>query len=890
VNNAPGVVVPHRGLSSGEAAARLARAGRNELPGASRPSPWRELAGQFTHLLAVLLIVAAGLALVAGLPALAIAIAVVVVLNAVFAFWQEYRADRSAERLRALLPAAVRVRRDGGPRSVDASELVPGDLVLLAAGDRVAADLQLVGGHGLKVDESLVTGESEAVPHSLGDALMAGSFVVQGEGEAEVTATGSGTTLAGISELARRADRPPSPLTLQLAGVVRVIAVVACGTGVLLGAAGLMLGLSPTSAFLFAVGVTVALVPEGLLPTVTLSLAHGAQLMARHQALVRRLDAVETLGATTYICTDKTGTLTQNRMSVVEVWTTAGTVTVAGEGYQPLGSVGTTVLERRAVAAAALAAVDCVSGRAVLRDGRWVAEGDPMEAAIHCLALRAGTDADEAVHQAAAPYTAERMMSSAVSLGTVHTLGAPERVLARCGRVSEGAQDALATMTGRGLRVVAVAHRPWCGETDADRLERDLELLGLLGLEDPPRPGVTTALEACTRAGIKVAMLTGDHPRTAAAIAREVGLLQEGGLVLDGHDLPEDDALLGERLDRPGGVVVARVAPAGKLRIARVLRERGHVVAMTGDGVNDAPALREADVGVAMGASGSDVAREAADLVLLDDHFGTIVKAVELGRATFANVRRFLTYHLTDNVAELAPFAAWALSGGQFPLALGVLQVLALDIGTDILPALALGAEAPSRRAMRAGARARSLVDRSLLFRAFAVLGPVEAIAALGAFTAVLVAGGWRWGDDPHAALLTAASGSAFAAIAMAQMANAFACRSETAPAWAIPPFGNRLLLWAVGAELALLVMFESVPGVARLLGGDWPSWQGWIYALCAAAVLLVADGVHKRFAKNADDPPSGSDAPGVEPEVDHGSGVNESAVPVATRRVARLL
>jgi magnesium-transporting ATPase (P-type) len=316
--------------------------------------------------------------------------------------------------------------------------------------------------------------------------------------------------------------------------------------------------------------------------------------------------------------------------------------------------------------------------------------------------------------------------------------------------------------------------------------------------------------------------------------------------VVDGHRLPADDAELGVLLDRDGGVVVARVTPADKLRIAKVLRERGHVVAMTGDGVNDAPALREADVGVAMGASGSDVAREAADLVLLDDHFATIVGAVELGRATFTNVRRFLTYHLADNVAELAPFAAWALTGGQLPLALSVLQVLALDIGTDMLPAVGLGAEPPSRRVMQGPARVGALVDRHLLGRAFGVLGLTEAAWSMTAFVVVLVSGGWGWGEEPGAALLMTASGTAFAVIAVAQMANALACRSATHPVWQLRFAGNPLVLAAVAAEALLLVVFLAVPPLSRLLGGGWPDGTGWLFALSAVPLMLVVDAAYK--------------------------------------------
>ncbi len=840
------------GLSSTEAARRLQAEGANTLPEPARPHPGRQLVAQFTHLLALLLWIASGLALLAGMAALAVAIVVVVVLNAIFAFWQEYRADRSAERLRSLLPQRTRVRRDGVPLQVAARDVVRGDLVLLEAGDRVSADMELVLAQSLSADESLVTGESVPVPHAAGDPLMAGSFVVQGVGEALVTATGTSTTLAQVSSLAASATRPPSPLTRQLAKVVKLVAVIALATGVLLGLTGWFTGLDPTDAFLFGVGVMVALIPEGLLPTVTLSLARGAQLMAKEHALVRRLDAVETLGATTFICTDKTGTLTLNQMAVVQAWTPAGTVDIERSGYTPRPLAAAPLGVPMPLLATATHAVHCVAGRVVQKHGTWHAEGDPMDAALHCLALRCGWHDERTEPDLSFPFTSDRLMSSSVRDGTVSVLGAPEAVLAHCKQVPEEARVAVFSMTGRGQRVLAVATTPYDGGTSAAAVERDLELVGLLGLEDPPRPDVSQAIATCRTADIRVAMLTGDHVRTAVAIAHEIGLLGAAGTVVDGSALREDDVELGALLDNPAGAVVARVTPGGKLRIARVLRERGHVVAMTGDGVNDAPALREADVGVAMGASGSDVAREAADLVLLDDHFGTIVTAVRLGRSTFTNVRRFLTYHLTDNVAELAPFAVWAITGGAFPLAIGVLQVLALDIGTDMLPALALGSEPPSRRVMSGRFRFRSIVDRSLLLRAFAVLGPTEAVTSLVAFTVVLTSGGWSWGETPDAALLATASGTTFAAIALAQMANAFACRSEHATVWQVPPFSNHLLAWAVLTEGALLVAFVGLPDLADLLGGSWPTRQGWVWAGVAAVTLLVVDAVAKGIRHRA--------------------------------------
>jgi len=839
------------GLTTAEVTLRRERDGLNVLPEARHRSALRELVSQLTHLLALLLWVAAGLALLARMPELAVAIVVIILLNGLFAFWQEYRADHSTRELRGLLPSAVQVRRDGATVTVDATELVVDDVVSLEAGDRVAADMDVLSADALTLDESMVTGESGAVARGVGDHLLAGTFVVQGEAVCAVAAIGTATALADISQLAESADRSASPLTVQLNRLVRVVAVLAVGTGCALGVVSLLLGLPGTEAFLLGVGVAVALVPEGMLPTVTLSLARGAQNMANQHALVRRLDAVETLGATTFICTDKTGTLTQNRMNVVELVTPSGSVTVTGEGYRPLATLQGPDDALGSAPAIARAAVACVTGRVAPADAGhddWHAVGDPMEAALHCLALRVGAAAPEDGVERRAPYTADRMLSSVLGPGgEVSVTGAPESVVPRCRpeTVPAGLERDLARLTSTGRRVLAVARREWL-EGAGPEMERGLEFLGLVALVDPPRAGVRESLQACRAADIRVAMITGDHPRTAEAIAREVGLLGEGGVVVTGRELPSDDIALAALIDNPSGAVLARMTPNDKFRVAAALRASGHVVAMTGDGVNDAPALREADVGVAMGASGSDVARESADLVLLDDHFATMVAAIELGRATFRNIRRFLTYHLTDNVAELAPFAVWALSGGRFPLAISVLQVLALDIGTDMLPALALGAEPPREGIMRGRAR-RVLVDRPLLVRALVVLGLTEAVMALGTFAAVLLDGGWTWAATPDAHLLLVASGATFAAIAFAQMANAMACRSTVLPVWRMSWTSNPLILAAIVTELVLLVVFLTVPGLAHLLGGGWPPGLGWAGAVAAPVALVTADAIAKR-------------------------------------------
>lgn len=852
------------GLTSAQARDLLTRFGANRLP-AQRTTPWwKRLAAEMTHFFALLLWVAAGLAFVAGMPQLGVAVLLVVVLNGVFAFVQEERAQHAAEKLREMLPRRCTVLRDGVPQQVPAEELVVGDVVLCSEGDRISADATIEDAAGFAVDTSALTGESVAEHPGVGDSLFAGCFVTEGEARAQVVATGPHTRLAAIASLTQAQRNSPTPLRLELARMSRVIAFVAVAVGAGFFGIALLVGMTASDGFLFAVGVTVAVVPEGLLPTVTLSLALGGQRMAQKHALVRHLEAVETLGSTTFICTDKTGTLTQNEMSVVEAWTPHGSARVRGIGYQPVAEVDYDSVDLHdAVRLLADAGVWCSSGRIHQVDGAWKPRGDPMEAALDAFARRVsggltGHPVDDV--SAKFPFDARRRRMSVVVGERVLVKGAPDAVFPVCAEIG-GAADALNRLARRGLRVLAIAARDLePGElrpTSAQAAENDLRLLGLVALEDPPRPGVEDVLKRCRRAGMRVAMVTGDHPETAAAIAREIGLVERTDPILVGTDLPDDLRELGHVLDRDG-VVVARVTPEDKLRIARALRMRGHVVAMTGDGVNDAPALREAAIGVAMGRSGTDVAREAADLVLLDDNFETIVAAIAQGRSTFANIRRFLTYHLADNVAELAPFMVWALTGGRFPLAIGVLQVLALDIGTDVFPALALGAEPPNRRVLDGPPVRRHLVDRPLLVRALGVLGAVEAVVALTAFVVSFAAQGWRPGGPfPAGAALLAASGAAFTAIVLGQAANAFACRSAVRPAWSVDPRTNPALIVAVLIELMLLAVLLYVGPVAHLLGHSGPSIAGFLTAAIAIPAVLSADALHKCFRRHQMGPPA---------------------------------
>jgi calcium-translocating P-type ATPase len=842
------------GLTTSEAAGRRAEHGPNRLPAPSRPSAARRLAGELTHFFAVMLWVAGLLALIAGLPELGIAIFAVIVLNALFAFAQQARADRAADRLRAMLPTQVSVWRDGRRQIIEADDVVVDDLLLLESGDRVPADAVVTTANRLLVDSSMLTGESVAGAVEAGQTLYAGTFVVEGEARAVVVSTGEQTRLATIAELSTSTAKPDTPLTRELRAVVRLIAAIAVGVGGLFLLISLLVGNPLEDGFVFAIGVTVALVPEALLPTVTLSLAWGAEQMAKRQILVRNLEAVETLGSTTFICTDKTGTLTRNQMTIVEAWTPAGTVSVDGPGYDPVAALTwSSTSAHEACAALALAGMRCSTGYAQERGGEWQPHGDPMEAALDAFARRLGidTDGDRRRHPVELRFPFDprlRRMSVVVHDGVV-VKGAPDGVLPLCGD-GEAARTIVDSLTARGLRVLAIAAGPVAGHTPRtpEDTEQDLHLLGLIALEDPPRDDVTEALAACRSAGIGVAMVTGDHPATAAAIADEVGLRRPDAPVLTGAELPANERVLAALLDHDG-LVVARVSPEDKLRIARALRSRGHVVAMTGDGVNDAPALHEADIGVAMGRSGTDVAREAADLVLLDDAFASIVAGVEQGRANFVNIRRFLTYHLTDNVAELTPFLVWALSGGNFPLALGVLQILALDLGTDTLSAVALGAEPPGRHLLDGPPVRGRLMNGTVLRRAFGLLGPVVATLTMGAFLASLLAVGWVPGQAfPVGHDLMAASGAAFMTVVIAQTANAFACRSSTRWPGDLGWTTNRLLIPAASTELAFSLVVLLVTPVALVLGHATPPAVGWAVALSSAVVVLAVDALDKRI------------------------------------------
>ncbi|MEV3964472.1 cation-transporting P-type ATPase [Nocardia sp. NPDC050193] len=808
------------GLTSREAARRLDVYGPNELPIRRGQSRWVALGRQFSHPLALLLWVASALAFGSGAAALGIAIFVVILLNAVLAFWQENQAEHAVRALRDFLPEQVSALRDGQRVRVPAATLVRGDVLLIEEGERISADARLIAGN-IDVDMSALTGESEVLNRSAAESdqadraldspvlIFSGTACLDGSGRALVHSTGVHTELGRIAALSQHVQKEESPLEHQVRRVAWLIAAVAVGAGAAFLPLGLLAGLSLSAAFLFAIGLLVANVPEGLLPTITLALAAGVRSMARRGAVVKRLSAVETLGSTTVICTDKTGTLTMNAMRVAEV-------------------TGSPAETAEIVARCSTAEIGAHAG------------GDPMEIALLRYAADHGDPVPPAQRDAGrlalnAFDSSRKMMSTVDTVDEtprVHVKGAPEAILPRCARCPPGVtreqvHAQVDQLTGRGLRVLAVAWRPWDtgSPPDAEHVETDLRLVGLVGLLDPPRPEVPDAVRAVHAAGVRVHVITGDNGRTAAEIARRVGLGADrivDGTELDTMSDEELDAMLAE----PGEVVFARATPEMKLRIADALRHNGEVVAMTGDGVNDAPALRRADIGVAMGRGGTDVAREAATLILTDDNFATIVTGIEEGRRVFDNVRKFVLYIFAHAVPEVVPFLLFALSGGLIPLPLTVLQILAIDLGTETVPALALGREPAEPGLMSRPPRPRreGVITGRLLLRAWALLGVVSAVLVIGGFFAVLCASGWRPGDpvgpdSPLNHAYTQATTMTFAGIVACQLGTAFAARTEWASLRSVGVAGNRLLLIGCAFEVAFTAALIYAPPLQNVFG-----------------------------------------------------------------------
>ena len=895
-----------QGLTREEATQRLQRSGPNTIREFKGKPLYVKFLANFTHLMAILLWVGGIVAIVGKMPQLAIAIWMVNVINGAFSFWQEFRAEKATEALRKMLPHFVRVLRDGDEKRIAAEELVPGDVMLLAEGDRISADGRLVEEAELRTDQSTLTGEAHPVRKTaeavlrtdlahveLPNLVFAGTSVAAGTGKAVVSATGMDTEFGKIANLTQSLGEEASPLQKELSTVTQVVTVVAVGVGVVFFLlALLMTGVTLAEGFIFAMGMIVAFVPEGLLPTVTLALAMGTQRMAKRHALIKRLSAVETLGCTTVICTDKTGTLTQNEMTVRGLWLSGRRLTVTGAGYAPEGQIldGDEPLPtpvegdlQRLLMASTL----CNNSR-LLPPGdeseRWTILGDPTEAALQVVALKAGLDLEgqgrTCPRLRELPFESRRkrmstihqIVRSGASLPerTAYVKGAPKEVLALCTRIWYDGQERTLdeimraqVMTANddyarnGLRVLAVAQRALTAQATslsqftAEVVEQDLTFLGLIAMMDPPRPEVVNAVEECRHAGIRVIMITGDYGLTAESIARRIQIVQSAHpRIVTGADLDTmDDVALRDALQDE--VIFARAAPEHKLRVVSALQEMGHVVAVTGDGVNDAPALKKADIGVAMGLAGTDVAKEAADMILTDDNFASIVHAVEEGRAVYDNIKKFTTYIFTSNTPEAVPFIVWALSAGRIPIALNVMHVLAIDLGTDIMPALGLGAEPPEPGVMDRPPRSlkEHVVTVPLLMRAYVYLGPVQGLAAMAAFYfRYWTQGYWgQWIDLPAmGSLYRSATAMALGAVVATQVGNLFAQRTSYISSFRIGLFKNKLLWVGIATELALVAAITYLPALQQFIGTSAFPLGNWLFLFAWTPSLLLIDEARK--------------------------------------------
>ena len=848
------------GLADIEVERRLARYGPNELEAVDRVSPWAVLLGQFKNVLIIILLIATAISAFVGHGVEAIAIAVIVLFAVVLGFVQEYRAERAIEALRRMAAPTVTAVRDGQEIRIPARELVPGDLIVLHAGDKVAADARLIESVNLQMEEAALTGESVAVAKNtepldgedlaLGDRsnmVFAGTVATYGRGRALVVETGMNTQFGRIATMLQSVESGQTPLQQNLDKVGRVLALAALVVVAAIVAMGVLRGQPLLEMFIFGIALAVAVVPEALPAVVTISLAIGVQRMAKRNALVRRLPAVETLGSTSVICSDKTGTLTRDEMTARKLYTPGRMLTISGSGYEPAGklSVDGSAVEPSARETELLRAAALVSDAHLVRDeahGGWYIKGDPTEGALIVAAAKAGLQKDDLDLQfpriGEIPFTSEtkRMTTlHSVENGQVaYAKGAPETILDSCSRqwteqgevalgdAERGAiLETVRQMAREALRVLAVATK---ADAELEDAERDMTFLGLVGMIDPPRPEAKAAIERCEQAGIRVVMITGDHPLTAQAVARELGLLKAGRTVT-GAELED---MSDEELERDVETieVYSRVSPAHKLRVVTALQRRGHIAAMTGDGVNDAPALKKADIGIAMGITGTDVSKEAAAMTLTDDNFASIVAAVEEGRGIFENIKKFLMYLLSSNAGEIGLMAGAAIAG--LPLPLTAVQILYVNLASDGLPALALAVDPPEDDLMQRLPRdGRTGVFTRPVVILMTVGGLWSTVVNLFVFTWALRSGRG----------VAQAMAMTFVSLVLIQFVKAYNFRSDRRSILH-RPLANKWLNLAIFWELGLLLFIVLFPPMHEIFGTYALSQNDWLIVIGAALTI----------------------------------------------------
>ena len=861
-------VDPVSGLSSDEAATRQSKYGPNRLKEVPPRSRWLLLLDQFKGILILVLIGAAVLAAAIGDLTDAVVILIVVMINAVLGFSQEYRAEKSLAALKKMLTPTAEVRRNSRTMVLPAAELVPGDIVLLGPGDRVPADGRVIATHGFEVDESSLTGESRTVGKQVdplageniplaerANLFYMNTTVTRGRAEMVVTATGMRTELGLLADLLGEAKDSPTPLQIQLDGLGKRLALIAGIVVAFMLIAGLLRGEPWVIMIMTAIALAVAAIPEGLPAVVTVTLAIGLQRMARNQAIVKRLAAVETLGCTSVICTDKTGTLTVNQMTVRQLYTSGRHLRVSGEGYGTAGEIsgdaGVPDLQ-------ALLMPIALCNESQLRSGQVI--GDPMEGALLAVAAKGGFDPPELKQHyrriAEIPFETEHKFQATFHLDgervRVMVKGAPEVLLDQCKTVyfEDGNQpldaqqhrlieQANEKMASTGLRVLAVAWtelpvRDFVPNGDLFIYVKDLVFTGVVGLMDPPRAEASDAIALCHKAGISIKMITGDQKITAAAIARELGI--KGTVVTSAELDAMSDAQLAAAIDGIG--VFTRATPEQKVRIVLALQANGHLTAMTGDGVNDAPALKTADIGVAMGITGTDVAREAATMVLTDDNFATIVKAVREGRTIYDNIVKFVRFQLSTNIGAiltvlLAPFLG-------LPLPFTPVQLLWVNIIMDGPPAMALGVDPPQPGIM--DGPPRKTTDRILTLRRFGKLATYGTVMMFG--TLGVLWWGLQTGSKTHAQTM------AFTTFVLFQVFNAFNARVDKRSTFNANFFRNRILWLALFAVLALQVLAVQWTPAHGIFDVEKLRLEDWLLATLVASSVLVLEELRKLFLR----------------------------------------
>ncbi len=858
-----------RGLAPTEASRRLAEFGPNELIEKHKVSPWAIFLEQFKNLLIIILLVAVALSAVLGEVADAIVIFAIVLFAAVLGFLQEHRAERAMEALKRMAAPTATVLRDGQELEIASRELVPGDIILLRTGDHTPADARLLEAVNLKLEEAPLTGESQPVEKmtdplsqelAIGDRrnmVYMGTAVVYGRGVGVVTGTGMNTEFGQIAAMLQEVEEEKTPLQVNLDRMGRWIVIAALALTFILGAVGVLRGHKIVEMFVWAISLAVAAVPEALPAVVTISLALGVQRMVKRHALIRKLPAVETLGCTTVICSDKTGTLTQDQMTVQRVYTNGQVFEVSGVGYEPKGSILLNGQVYDALKDAHLATLLRIGGlcndaRMVEVDNLWSIKGDPTEGALVVLAAKAGldlaTESNRYTRISEIPFSSETKMMATVhqtARGQVaYAKGAPEVILGRSLYIYQGYREQELTdkerdeivaraqaMAGDGLRVLGLAYK--LNSRPDEPVDQNMVFVGLVGMIDPPRPEVKEAIKVCEEAGIESIMITGDHKLTAMAVARELGLLKQGralsGTELDNLSDEEFEEMV-EQIE-----VYARVSPAHKLRVVGALAKKGHVVAMTGDGVNDAPALKKADIGIAMGITGTDVSKEAADMVLTDDNFASIVAAVEEGRGIYDNIKKYLMYLLSANLGEILLMAGAILFGGLLntggALPLIAIQILWVNLATDGLPAIALSVDpaAPDIMKRKPRARTETVFTRPVLV--LMVLGGVWiAAVCLGIFSWALGIG--KSEVETHCLV--------FITLCMMEFFAAFVFRSDRLSIFQVGFLKNKWLILAVLVSFGMTLPLLYIPFLQEVFHTYALPWSDWVIIILSSVTILV--------------------------------------------------